>query len=66
MAKEWFESWFDTKYYHILYKNRNFTEAEEFISNLIDFLQPKTEAKFVDIACGKGRHSLFINKLGFI
>jgi 2-polyprenyl-3-methyl-5-hydroxy-6-metoxy-1,4-benzoquinol methylase len=65
MAKEWFESWFDTKYYHILYKDRNFTEAEEFISNLIDFLQPNTEAKFVDIACGKGRHSLFINKLGF-
>ncbi len=65
MTKEWFESWFDSKYYHILYRNRNFIEAEEFISTLIDFLQPKTEAKFVDIACGKGRHSLFINRLGF-
>lgn len=65
MAKEWFESWFDSKYYHILYKNRDFTEAETFISNLIDFLQPKADAKFVDIACGKGRHSLFIHKLGF-
>ena len=65
MALEWFESWFDTKYYHILYKNRDFTEAEKFITNLIDFLCPKVDDKFVDIACGKGRHSIFINKLGY-
>lgn len=65
MKNEWFESWFDTKYYHILYKNRNTSEAETFIKNLIDFLHPKTDAKFVDIACGKGRHALFINKLGY-
>lgn len=65
MGKEWFESWFDTKYYHILYKNRDFTEAERFISNLIGFLKPKKNSKFVDVACGKGRHSLFIHKQGF-
>ena len=65
MVGEWFESWFDTKYYHILYKNRDFTEAEKFITKLIYFLCPKPDAKFVDIACGKGRHSVFINKLGY-
>lgn len=65
MGKEWYESWFDTKYYHILYKNRDFKEAERFISNLIDFLKPKKNSKFVDVACGKGRHSLFIHKQGF-
>lgn len=65
MAKEWFESWFDTKYYHTLYKNRDYSEAEGFINNLLDFLKPKSNAKFVDIACGKGRHSKFINSKGF-
>ncbi len=65
MAQEWFESWFDTKYYHTLYKNRDYSEAERFINNLITFLQPPNNAKFVDIACGKGRHSKFIYNKGY-
>jgi len=65
MGQDWFESWFDTKYYYTLYKNRDFKEAENFINNLLEFLQPKKEDKFLDIACGKGRHSVFINKKGF-
>mgnify|MGYP001471103716 CR=1 FL=1 len=65
MSREWFESWFNTEYYHILYSNRDYAEAEKFISKLINFLSPKPGAKFVDIACGKGRHSLYINKLGY-
>ena len=65
MSGEWFESWFNTKYYHTLYKNRDDSEAEKFISKLIDFLEPEPSAKFVDIACGKGRHSIFINQLGY-
>jgi SAM-dependent methyltransferase len=62
---EWFEEWFDSKYYHILYKNRDEKEAQKFITNLIAYFSPKKEACFVDVACGKGRHSLFLNKLGF-
>ena len=65
MTGEWFESWFNSEYYHILYKNRDYAEAEKFISRLMDFLCPKPDAKFVDIACGKGRHAIFINKLGY-
>ena len=65
MASEWFDSWFDTKYYHILYKNRNYFEAEKFINQLIDFLNPKKGSIFLDIACGKGRHSKFIHNKGY-
>lgn len=62
----WFETWFDTDYYHILYANRDDKEAEQFIGNLIAFLEPNAlEAHFLDLACGKGRHSIFMNKLGF-
>lgn len=63
--KEWFEEWFDTTYYHSLYKNRNEEEAENFIQNLIDFLNINPDSKVVDLACGKGRHSITLNKFGF-
>jgi cyclopropane fatty-acyl-phospholipid synthase-like methyltransferase len=63
-SKEWFESWFDTSYYHSLYKNRNDIEAASFVTNLVQFLDLKKESKVLDLACGKGRHSLTLNKLG--
>jgi SAM-dependent methyltransferase len=63
--KNWFDSWFDTKYYHILYKNRNYTEAENFIKNLTADLTIDPNKSILDLACGKGRHSIFLNKLGY-
>ena len=30
-TKNWFASWFDTPYYHILYKERNYREAQVFM-----------------------------------
>lgn len=65
LQKEWFASWFDTKYYHILYKNRDYSEAQLFLNNLIAHLYPEESSRFLDLACGKGRHSLYINQLGF-
>jgi 2-polyprenyl-3-methyl-5-hydroxy-6-metoxy-1,4-benzoquinol methylase len=62
---EWFETWFDTSYYHILYQNRDFTEAERFINNLLGYLDLPKNVNCLDLACGKGRHSVFINKKGF-
>ena len=38
----WFEDWFNTPYYHILYKDRDFVEAENFITNLTKELQLPT------------------------
>jgi len=62
---EWFEDWFDSPFYHILYKNRDENEAHVFISNLITLLNPNKESLFVDVACGKGRHAMFLNSLGY-
>lgn len=63
--KNWFATWFNTPYYHLLYKDRNQTEAEHFIQHLLQQLAPQSNALFLDIACGKGRHSKFINQNGF-
>lgn len=61
----WFETWFDTPYYHILYKDRDFAEAEYFITKLVAELRLPENSKIIDLACGKGRHSIFLNKLGY-
>lgn len=61
----WFKTWFNSPYYHILYKDRDFVEAEHFISLLIKDLELNKNEKIIDLACGKGRHSIFLNKLGY-
>ena len=61
----WYKKWFDTPYYHILYKNRNFDEAGGFLDSIIKFLNVEPDAKILDLACGKGRHAIYLNKKGF-
>ena len=65
LEKEWFADWFDTKYYHILYQDRNDEEAQLFMKNLITFLHLKKRKKILDLACGRGRHSVYLHSLGF-
>lgn len=67
MAKkiEWFQDWFDTTYYHTLYNHRNDDEARFFMKNLIAFLKLDQGDTILDLPCGKGRHSLFLNEQGF-
>lgn len=62
---EWFDIWFDTPYYHQLYFKRDEEEARAFIQRLIQYLQPASGATMLDVACGKGRHSLQLAELGF-
>ncbi len=63
--KDWFSDWFDTPYYHILYKDRNDDEAQLFMQNITSFLQLETDKHILDLPCGKGRHSIFLNSLGY-
>lgn len=65
MKKEWFGEWFNSPYYHILYKNRDNAEARKFIDNLTAHLKITTGHQLMDLACGKGRHAIYLNKKGF-
>ncbi|MCB0734351.1 MAG: class I SAM-dependent methyltransferase [Bacteroidetes bacterium] len=64
-TSNWYESWFDSPFYHILYGNRDEEEARRFIDVLINFLQPTQGDSFMDLACGKGRHALAIHRHGY-
>lgn len=63
-SSEWFATWFDSHYYHILYKDRDDTEARLFIDNISLYLNFLPNDKILDLACGKGRHSIYLNQKG--
>ncbi len=60
---EWFESWFDSPYYSLLYAHRDENEAEGFVRRLAERLPPR--ARVLDAPCGNGRHARALAKLGF-
>ena len=62
---DWFESWFDSNYYHILYQHRDEAEAAFFLDNLIKELSISQNSSILDLACGKGRHAVYLNKKSF-
>lgn len=63
--KNWFENWFNSEYYHILYDHRNEDDAKDLIQCLVAYLKPSKNDVFLDLACGKGRHSILLNQLGY-
>lgn len=65
MVNEWFHDWFNSPYYHLLYNKRDYAEAEYFINNICAWLKPRPNAKLLDIACGRGRFAIFLNKNGY-
>jgi len=64
-TENWFTSWFDTPYYHILYQDRDFEEAQTFMKKITKSLALKKGQSILDLACGKGRHAINLNNLGY-
>jgi len=63
--KEWYHNWFDSPYYDLLYKDRDQEEADMFIKNLVNHLAPLKNSLMLDLACGKGRYSIALNRMGY-
>ena len=62
---DWFENWFGSPYYRILYQNRDELEAQEFVESLLHYLQPPPGAAMLDIACGEGRYARQLAEHGY-
>jgi cyclopropane fatty-acyl-phospholipid synthase-like methyltransferase len=62
--ENWFATWFDSAYYHLLYQHRDDNEAHYFMDQLCTFLQIAPKSKVLDLACGKGRHSVYLAQKG--
>ena len=61
----WFKEWFNSPYYHQLYFERDDKEAADFINQLVLHLRPAGESFMLDVACGRGRHSIQLASQGF-
>ena len=60
----WFESWFDSPWYPILYAQRDEQEASEFIEKIVVSLNLPPASSVLDLACGRGRHARCMASLG--
>jgi len=65
LNKEWFDEWFGSPYYHILYRNRDENEARNFLNHLFELLNFDKSQRILDLACGKGRHAIYLNQRGY-
>ncbi|MBK7139600.1 MAG: class I SAM-dependent methyltransferase [Bacteroidetes bacterium] len=63
-TKNWFQTWFNSKYYHVLYKNRDENEAQDFINSVFGKFEIPTNSRILDLACGKGRHAAYMTQNG--
>ena len=61
---EWYLDWFNSPFYHLLYKERDSSEATYFMNNLINKLQIDKNSSILDLACGRGRYSLYLSNIG--
>jgi SAM-dependent methyltransferase len=64
-TQPWFVEWFNSPYYHLLYFKRDEAEAAAFINKIVEHLNPPAGAFALDIACGRGRHSIELASKGF-
>jgi len=62
---DWYRKWFDSPYYHVLYRERDDREAKHFLDNILLHLRPAAGARMLDQACGRGRHALYLAGLGY-
>lgn len=62
---DWFENWFGSPFYKMLYQNRDENEARRFTDELICYLQPPAGCRMLDIACGEGRFAIHLAEKGY-
>lgn len=62
---DWFKKWFSSDEYLSLYSHRNIEDAENLLSLILSNVNIPEKAKVLDAACGAGRHSIILSKLGY-
>ena len=62
---DWYLNWFNSPFYHQLYKKRDYNEATFFMSNLLKRLKVQENSSILDLACGRGRYSQYLSSIGY-
>lgn len=61
----WYEDWFGSDAYELVYSNRDEDEAENLIDLIVDATAPEPGASILDVGCGRGRHARALARRGY-
>lgn len=61
----WYEDWFGSDAYRLVYDHRDETEAERLIDLIEREIGPQPGAHIVDVGCGRGRHARILAHRGY-
>ncbi len=61
----WFSRWFDSSYYPLLYQHRDEAEARFLLEGLLELLELPPDSDLLDLACGRGRHAVYLSTKGY-
>jgi len=61
----WYEGWFGSDAYDLVYDHRDEDEAEQLADLVEQHLSPRPHAHIVDVGCGRGRHARTFARRGY-
>ncbi|MEL6445846.1 MAG: class I SAM-dependent methyltransferase [Bacteroidota bacterium] len=61
----WYEAWFDSDAYEVVYQNRNLADARRLLDLIERVAAPAPDAALLDVACGRGRHARLLAQRGY-
>lgn len=61
----WYEGWFDSKAYDLVYDHRDEHEAEQLVDLVEREISPAPDAHILDVGCGRGRHARIFARRGY-
>ncbi len=61
----WYEDWFSSDAYDLVYEHRDLEEAERCIDLIEQVAGPEPGDTILDVGCGRGRHALLLAERGY-
>ncbi len=61
----WYEDWFDSDAYELVYDQRDLSEARRLADLVERSVQPGPGAEVLDVGCGRGRHARILAARGY-
>ena len=61
----WYEGWFGSDAYDLVYDHRDETEAEQLVDLVEQEVTPDPNAHIIDVGCGRGRHARIFARRGY-
>lgn len=61
----WYEDWFDSDLYEVVYRSRNLADAERLADLIVRATGPAPEAEILDVGTGRGRHARVLARRGY-